>query len=53
MVVHPPKRMEMENGMENKAAFVGYIWRSLQIGTAFTLRCDVIGLQHPLKDAAP
>ena len=34
---------------EKKAAFVGCIWRSLQIG-----HCDVIGLQmRPPKDADP
>ena len=30
---------------EKKAASVGCIWRSLQTGRAFTLRCYVIGLQ--------
>ena len=39
---------------EKKASFVGCIWRSLWIGTAFALRCDVTGLQmRPLKDANP
>ena len=36
------------------AAFVGCIWRSLWIGTAFVRCCDVIGIQmQPLKDANP
>ena len=40
VAVHPP--------------FLGCIWRSLWIGTAFTWRCDVTGLQMlPLKDADP
>ena len=39
---------------KKKAAFVGCIWRSLRIGTAFVRRCDVIGLQlQSPKDADP
>ena len=39
---------------EKKVAFVGCIWMSLRIGTAFMQRCDVIGLQmQPPKDADP
>ena len=39
---------------EKKAAFVGCIWRSLWIVTAFARCCDVIGLRmRPLKDADP
>ena len=45
--VHPLKR-----GKEG--AFVGCIWRSLYIGTAFARHSDVIGFQMwPLKDADP
>ena len=37
-----------------KEAFVGCIWTSLRIGTAFAQHCDIIGLQmRPLKDADP
>ena len=39
---------------EKKATFVGCIWRSLQIGSAFMWRCDVIGIQmRPPKHADP
>ena len=39
---------------EKDAAFVGCIWMSLQIETAFVRHCDVIGLQMwPPKDAEP
>ena len=37
VTVHPPKRGQRRS-----------IWRSLQIGTAFTRRCDAIGLQMQL-----
>ena len=48
VAVHPPQRGK------KKAAFVGCIWRSLQIKTAFERRRDVIGLQmRPPKDADP
>ena len=40
------------SGASSKGAFVGFIWRSLQIGTAFSQCCDVVGLQiRPPKDA--
>ena len=38
---------------EKEDTFVGCIWRSLRIGTAFMQCCDTIGLQiWPSKDAA-
>ena len=39
---------------EKKAAFMGCLWRSLRIRTAFARHCDIIGPRmRPSKDAAP